>query len=101
MRDEESIRRAFASLEVNDDFSEAVVLLQDQSRLTFRHRVGERSAAATGPAERAQADHQAIQILARLARFRLNAKHLEIEFADGSRWELLFAQRPKGTEPSR
>lgn len=98
MTDDALIRRSFRSLQVNDDFTEAAVVLDDQSRLEFRHRVGERSAQAIGPKTQ---DHRARQILARIQRFRLNAKHLDIEFVDGSRWEILFDQRPKGTEPSR
>ena len=84
------MRRAFASLEVNDHSTEAVVLLDDQSRLTFRHSVGERSVQAAGPEAQV---HLAPQIVARIKRFRLNAKHLDVEFVDGSRWELLFDQR--------
>ena len=96
--DEEAMRRSFASLEVNDQFTEAAVLLGDQSRLMFRHHVGERSVQAGGPEGQV---HLAKQILVRIKRFRLNGKHLDVEFIDGSRWELLFDQRPKGTEPSR
>ena len=98
MADDELLRRSFAAVEVNGDFSEAVVTLGDGSRLEFRHRVGQRTAKAVGPAGR---ECDASRILARIARFRLNAKHLDIEFADGGRWELRFDQRPMGTEPSR
>src|SRR5688572_18415624 len=96
--DDDLLRRSFVAVEVNERFTEAVVLLDDHSRLMFRHRVGERAVEATGPEERL---HLAKQILARIKRFRLNAKHLDVEFSDGSRWELLFDQRPNGTEPSR
>ncbi len=98
MSDGDLIRASFTSLEVNDAFTEAAALLDDQSRLEFRHRVGERSVQALGPENQ---DHRAKQILALVKRFRLNAKHLDVEFIDGSRWELLFDQRPKGTDPSR
>jgi hypothetical protein len=51
MTSDEVLRRAFASLEVNGDFSEAELLLRDGSRLCFCHRVGERWAKAVGPRE--------------------------------------------------
>jgi hypothetical protein len=77
-------------VEVNGDYSEAVLLLGDGSRLCVCHRVGERWAKAVNPlageVERTVAD----DILARVAMFRLNAKHLDIQFADGSRWEMRF-----------
>ena len=98
MSDDELLRRAFAAVEVNGDFSEAVVQLRDASRLEFRHLVGQRTAKAVGPAGQ---EYDAGRILARISRFRLNGKHLDITFTDGSRWEVLFDQRPKGTEPSR
>ncbi len=98
MSDDELLRRCFAAVKVNDDFSEAVVTLADDSRLEFCHRVGKRTAKAVGPAAQ---EYDAGRILARIARFRLNGKHLDITFTDGSRWEILFDQRPKGTEPSR
>ena len=79
------LRQAFASVEVNADFSEAVVGFADASRLRFCHRVGERWVRAEGAG-----GATAGQVLATVARFRLNGKHLEIEFADGSRWEARF-----------
>jgi hypothetical protein len=96
--DDELMRCSFASIEVNEDFTAAVVLLDDQSRLEFRHGVDQRTIQAAGPEDRV---HKAKQILERVKRFRLNGKHLDLEFVDGSRWELLFGQRPKGIEPSR
>lgn len=85
MEQNELLRRAFVSLEVNDDFSEATLAMTDGSRLCLRHRVGERLARAEG------GDHAlAVQIVAIISRFRLNAKHLDIFFADGSRWEAPF-----------
>jgi hypothetical protein len=82
---EELLRRSFISLEVNDDFSEAVLGMRDGSRLRFCHRVGERWAKAEGdPADLAG------QVLATLSRFRLNGKHLDVQFGDGSRWEARF-----------
>ena len=52
MRSEESLTRSLARVEVNADFTEAVMTLLDESRLCFCHRVGERWAKAVGPAER-------------------------------------------------
>src|SRR4051812_305484 len=51
MTSEEEFRQAFASLEVNEDFTEAVLTMRDGSRLCFRHCVGERRAKATGGGE--------------------------------------------------
>ncbi len=83
MQDDERLRRAFVSVEVNDSFTEAVILLSDQSKLCVCHRVGERWVKAAGPG-------LAEQVLAGIATFRLNGKHLELAFADSSRWELRF-----------
>jgi hypothetical protein len=83
----DELRAGIAHLEVIDDhFSEAVVSFHDGSQLRFRHRVDERwvqvePEAATG---------QAARLLARIARFRLNAKHLDLTFDDGSQWEARF-----------
>jgi hypothetical protein len=82
------LRRAFRGLEVNGDFSEAVVVFDDDSRLDFRHRVGERTVQATGAGDATVA----AETLARIVLFRLNARHLDVQFSDGSRWETLFAQ---------
>jgi hypothetical protein len=81
------LRGSFAALEVNADYTEAVLSLNDQSRLCFCHRVGERWAKAVGP-DRAEASAAlAEQLLALIAMFRLNRKHLDVQFTDGSRWE--------------
>jgi hypothetical protein len=61
--------------------------LWDESRLCFCHRVGERWAKAVGPDGREESGGLAAQLLSAMAMFRLNAKHLDIHFADGSRWE--------------
>jgi len=61
--------------------------LRDGSRLCFCHRVGERWAKVVGPAENETEAALAGHLLAAIKRFRLNAKHLDIEFADGSRWD--------------
>jgi hypothetical protein len=81
------LRRAFRALKVNGDFSEAVVVFDDDSRLDFLHRVGERTAKATGGDATVAAE-----TLARIVLFRLNARHLDVQFSDGSRWETLFAR---------
>ena len=69
---------------MNEDFTEAVLTMRDGSRLCFRHCVGERWAKATGSGEAALAG----QLLPLIGTFRLNGKHLDIQFADGSRWEM-------------
>lgn len=84
MSQDRVLREAFASVEVNADFTEATVGLADGSRLRFCHRVGERWARAEPPQTVAAA------VLETLSRFRLNGKHLDLHFADGSRWEARF-----------
>ena len=55
-----------------------------------RHRVGERWAKSVGPEVDEAEEGAATEILRVIARFRLNAKHLDVEFTDGSRWENAF-----------
>jgi hypothetical protein len=97
MTDEQFLRGAFVSVEVTADFTEAVVAMTDGTRLDFRHTVVERWVKAAGPAGAAAAPGLAGAVLGKIAFFRLNGKHLEIHFADGSRWEARFtgsAPRP-------
>lgn len=90
MTGEEFLRRSFQGLEVNGDFSEATLMMGDGTSLCFRHRVGERWAKALGTGKPEGPPGSAGEVLARMALFRLNAKHLDIQFADGSRWEARF-----------
>src|SRR5207244_2699509 len=90
MTHEEFLRRSFVSLEVNEAFTEAVLRMQDDSRLCFCHRVGERWAKAIGAAGAEHGAASADAVLSGMVRFRLNAKHLEVHFADGSSWEVRF-----------
>lgn len=83
----ETLRQRLAAIEVNEPFTEAVMRLEDGSRLCFCHRVGERWAKAVGPERQEDAAGLAGSILAAIVLFRLNAKHLDIQFADGSRWD--------------
>ena len=101
---EELLRRSFIALEVNDDFSEAVLGLRDGSRLCFCHRVGERWAKAVGPSAQEDRGGCAGAVLVLVAGFRFNGKHLDIQFVDGSRWEYRFknaarADGPEQTDP--
>jgi hypothetical protein len=100
------LRAALVSLEVNDTFSEAFITMRDQSRLHFRHRPGERwvnaETVADGPSSEdaltfshGDAGHDspttlAGRVLLTIAMFRLNAKHLDVQLNDGSRWEAVF-----------
>jgi hypothetical protein len=94
MTSEALLRRALVSLEVNDTFSEAILVLDGGSRLRFCHRVGERWAKA----ERADGSDAegslAAEVLRMMAMFRLNGKHLDVQFRDGSRWEAPFRVLP-------
>jgi hypothetical protein len=96
MTDADFLRGAFVRLEVHDAFSEAALTLRDGSRLDVRHRVGERTVHATGGDE-APDSTLAAQVLSRIAQFRLNARHLDIQFTDGSRWETLFGGSAAGS----
>jgi hypothetical protein len=83
----QSLKDAISSAQANDSFTEAVLRLSDESRLCFCHRVDERWAKAVGP-EGAETEHGiAGEILAQIQLFRLNSKHLDVLFADGSRWD--------------
>jgi hypothetical protein len=95
MTDEERLRNAFVSLEVNESFSEAVLQMGDSSRLVFCHRVGERWARAEMPGRQDNASGIAGTLLVRISMFRLNGKHLDIQFTDGSRWEARFSDGVK------
>ncbi len=83
----EHLQSALCFVEANDSFSEAVLRLRDGSRLCLCHRVGERWAKTIGPEARETEAGLAGELLAAVAKFRLNAKHLDIEFQDGSRWD--------------
>jgi len=85
MTSDETLRRALLAVEVNEDFTEAVMRLQDNSRLCFCHRVDERWAKAVGPEEREHEGGEAGELLSAIRMFRLNRKHLDIQFEDGSR----------------
>ena len=86
----ELLRGSLVSLEKNAPFSEAVLWMRDGSRLCFRHRVGERWAKSVGPDWAPKQGGVAGEILCLIAIFRLNAKHLDVEFSDGSRCEMRF-----------
>ncbi len=87
MNSQKILCRELVSVVVNDNFTEAVLRLRDESRLCFCHRVGERWAKAVGTEGREEEAGSAGELLAAVAMFRLNAKHLDIQFNDGSRWD--------------
>ncbi len=90
MTGEERLRECFVSLEVNEGFTEAILVMRDDSRLCFLHRVSERWAKAVHDGEAESACTLAGQVLSMISLFRLNAKHLDVQFQDGSRWEARF-----------
>jgi hypothetical protein len=83
----DSLRFALVKVEVNEHFTEAVMRFRDGSRLCFCHRVGERWAKAVGPSGREEDAGLAAGLLSAMTMFRLNAKHLDLQFADDSRWD--------------
>jgi hypothetical protein len=96
MSSAELLRQSLTGVEANAEFTEAVVTLRDGSRLCFCHKVGERWAQAVGPAGAEGEPGLSGQMLALIALFRLNAKHLEVEFTDGGRWEARFRAHGPG-----
>jgi hypothetical protein len=82
---EQALREAVVSIETDAGFTEARLKLRDGSILYFRHRVGERWVKAVGPGGGDGGCSAALMDAMRM--FRLNAKHLDVEFEDGSRWE--------------
>ena len=87
MKSDEVLRRALLAIDVNENHTEAVMHLKDNSRLCFCHQVGERWAKTVGPQEQERDGGQADEILSAISMFRLNRKHLDIQFKDGSRWD--------------
>ena len=87
MTSDETLRSALFTLEVDEEFTEAVLRLQDHTRLCFCHRVGERWVKAVGPEGREQEGGAASELVLAIKMFRLNRKHLDIQFEDGSRFD--------------
>jgi len=83
----EQLDRQLTTSEVNMAFSEAVLTLVDGTRLCFRHTVDQRWARAVGGEEDKSARGLAAELVEQVTDFRLNAKHLDIQFADGSRFD--------------
>ena len=83
----ETLRNSLLTVAANENFTQAVMCCNDNSRLCFCHRVGARWAKAVGPEGREDEPGLAGELLAAIKMFRLNAKHLDIEFEDGSRWD--------------
>ena len=87
MTAEDILRAQLIAVEADKNFTEAVMRFGDNSRLCFCHRVGERWAKAVGPEDREDEAGLAGELLRAITMFRLNAKHLDIQFEDGSRWD--------------
>src|SRR5438067_12782346 len=84
------LRASFVALKGDTSFTEAVLLMQDGSRLCFCHRVGERWAKAVDTGAAGSGPTLADQVMSLISLFRLNARHLDVRFEDGSRWEAPF-----------
>ena len=74
---------------VNSAFTQAVLMFKDGSSLQFEHSSRE-NRRAKASAEATTAD----QVCKALYQFRLNAKHLQLFFQDGSDIEFFAAERP-------
>jgi hypothetical protein len=91
MSQADRLRQSFAAVQVNESFTDAVLAMRDGSQLLFCHRTDERFVRVASADERPGETGQAGQIVVAISRFRLNRKHLDILFQDGSRWEALFS----------
>lgn len=83
----ESLQQALLTVEVNERFTKAILQFRDQSSLIFCHSVAERWANASGPGQNDDETGLAGELLSAIRIFRLNAKHLDIQFEDNSRWD--------------
>ena len=83
----EQLDHHLTSSDANAAFSEAVLTLVDDTRLCFRHTVEQRWARAVGSEADESAHGLATELVEQISGFRLNAKHLDIQFADGSRFD--------------
>jgi hypothetical protein len=101
MTSEQTLRAALLTVETDDRFSEAILRFRDGSRLCFCHRVDERWAKPIGPESCPDEPGLAGALLADMTTFRLNAKHLDIAFQDGSRWDEALQNLPHGGRDRR
>jgi hypothetical protein len=93
---EDILRAELIAVEADKNFTEAVMRFGDNSRLCFCHRVGERWAKAVGPEDREDEAGLAGELLRAITMFRLNAKHLDIQFEDDSRWDEALQELNRG-----
>jgi len=77
-------RAAARKLRVGRRFTEAQLVFEDGSLLHFRHDPHTRWVQAWAP----DAGGAAPEFVPRIERFRLNRRHLEVWFKDGSRLEV-------------
>ena len=87
MNTADQLVRQLTKSDVNSSFSEAVLTLVDGTRLCFRHTVDQRWARALGSEADDATPGLATELVEQISGFRLNAKHLDIQFADGSRFD--------------
>jgi hypothetical protein len=92
MNSHDELQSGLLCVDANENFTQAVMQFRDRSRLCFCHTVHERWARAFGSTDDEEDAGLAGRLLAEIVRFRLNAKHLDIWFNDGSRWD-----QPVGT----
>ena len=87
MNTAERLRTELLAVSAAEQFTFAIMLFRDGSRLHFCHRVDERWVHAIGPGTPDSGVGLAGELRAGIRTFRLNSKHLDIQFADGSRWD--------------
>ena len=81
----EQLDRHLNSASADTVFSEAVLTLEDGTRLCFCHTVEQRWAKAVGPEEDRSSGGMASELVAQISSFRLTAKPLDIQITAGSR----------------
>jgi hypothetical protein len=86
---DEVARQQVSRYVVNTIFTQAVLLFIDGSSLQFEH-TSRQNRWARASAEATMAD----QVCRALYQFRLNAKHLQLFFEDGSNIEFVADSRP-------
>ena len=91
------LQRSLSGVEVNHRFTEAVMRFTDGRHLAYSHRVDERWVKAIRHDHYELNTSIAEQLLTDISQFRLNAKHLDIQFQDGSRWDETLSVRHKDT----
>lgn len=89
----EFTRNAVTRIDVNDRFNQATVCFRDGSTLRFEHSTRDNRWARASAGETT-----ADRVCQALAQFRLNARHLQLFFNDGSDADFPITERGQETD---